>query len=103
MVKVMKVDYNTKHYVFSIDTVGDIDILPKYGIAGKENMTTISSVNPGSTARRTNGDLYILNGDRNEWVKVSNGGSGGNTGGDTGSTLPDDWEIATKPDIDALF
>lgn len=98
MVKVMTVNYNTKHYVFSIDTISDIGILPKYGISGKQGMSTISTVNPGSVAKRTNGDIYILNGDQNEWIKASSG----NTGGDTGS-LPDDLEYATNDDIDKMF
>lgn len=101
MVSVIDVNYQTRCYRFSVDTVSDIELLPRVGVVGGGKLNTISSCCAGSTARQTStGNLYILNGDQNQWIKVSSntGGSGG-----TGSVLPDDLEYATNEDIDNMF
>ena len=104
MVSVINVNYNTRCYEFSIDTDSDLELLPKYGISGKEKLNTISSCSPGSVAIQTNGNVYRLNGDSNTWIKSSSSsGGGGNSGSDGGFELPDGYEFATGDDMDNIF
>ena len=65
--KLLNINYTTNYAVFSIDSEGDINILPKHNVKGKANLWTINSVAQGSLAIGTNGTNYILNGS-NEWV-----------------------------------
>lgn len=60
-------NYTTNYAVFSIDSEGDINNLPKYNVKGKSNLWTINGVAYGSLAIGTDGTNYILNGS-NEWV-----------------------------------
>ena len=68
--KLLNMNYTTNYAVFSIDSEGDINNLPKYNVKGKSNLWTINSVAHGSLAIGTNGINYILNGS-NEWVKYN--------------------------------
>lgn len=99
MVWLLDRDYNTNYCVFSIDSVEDLKSLPKYNVAGKDILNTISSCCPNSKAKCTNGDTYALNGDTNEWIKypLSGGGSGGDI------TVTPDLNYATDDDIKNLF
>lgn len=65
--KLLNMNYTTNYAVFSIDSEGDINNLPKYNVKGKSNLWTINGVAHGSLAIGTNGTNYILNGS-NEWV-----------------------------------
>lgn len=93
-------DYTTQRCQFSIDSEDDLELLPKYGIAGKEKLNTISSCCPGSRAICSDGSVYALNGNDNEWIMcaASSGGSGGGS-----SELPADLNFATDSDIRKLF
>lgn len=94
-------DNATNRCQFSIDSEVDLGLLPKYGIKGKEKLNTISSCCPGSRAICSDGNVYALNGDTNEWIKCSVGTGGGSGGGS--SELPVDLDFATDNDIRNLF
>ena len=68
--KLLNMNYTTNYAVFSIDSEGDINNLPKYNVKGKSNLWTINGVAHGSLAIGTDGTNYILNGS-NEWVKYN--------------------------------
>ena len=105
MVSILESEYTTHFYRFSIDSDSDLELLPKYGVRGKEILNTVSSCCPGSIARCTDGSVYVLNGDLNKWVKLSSN-NGGNTGGNSGDGDNDpfnDHEFATKDDMDNIF
>lgn len=87
--------------MFSIDSTEDLKLLPKYNIKGKGILEPISSCCPNSKARCTNGDIYVLNGDTNEWIKYSVSHGGGSGGG--GTTVSPDLDYATDDDIRDLF
>jgi len=99
LVWLLEQNYNTHYCVFSIDSVEDLKSLPKYNVAGKGILNTISLCCPNSKAKCTNGDVYALNGDTNEWIKYS-ASSGGN--GD-GTAVTPDLDYATDDDIKNLF
>lgn len=98
MVSLISRNYNTKHYIFSIDSSSDIDLLPKYNIAGKGVLATVLTCNYGSKAMCTDGDVYILSGNTNTWIKYNSSNSGLG-----GSEIPEGYTIATTADIDNLF
>lgn len=98
MVSLISQNYNTKHYIFSIDSSSDIDLLPKYNIAGKGVLAAVLTCSYGSKAVCTNGDTYILKGSTNEWVKYTSSSSSSG-----GSEIPEGYTIATTADIDNLF
>lgn len=100
MVWLLDRNYSTNYCVFSIDSVEDLKSLPKYNVAGKGILNTISSCCPNSKARCTNGDTYALNGDTNEWIKYAS--SGGGSGGGSTVVTPD-LNYATDDDIKNLF
>lgn len=100
MVWLLHQDYSTSRCQFSIDSEDDLELLPKYGVRGKEKLNTISSCCPNSRAICTDGSVYALNGDTNEWIKYSS--SGGNSGGGS-PELPEDYVFATKHDVNKLF
>ena len=70
----MAVDIKDKNYTtgysefFYDDWSIDGDKLPRIGIAGKDNLHTISGCSQGSIAMGTDGTMKILNGDLNEWI-----------------------------------
>ena len=91
MISMYKQNDNISAYVakFVCDTEADVASLP----------TEKNKVYPGSTAIvATTGNVYILNASR-QWVSLgSQGGGGGNV------PNPDEnYDYATKDDIDALF
>lgn len=98
MVWLLNQNYSTNYCVFSIDSTSDLKLLPRYNVAGKGILNTISTCCPSSKAMCTNGDIYVLNGNKNEWVKYTS--SGGSSGG---GELPSDVEYATDEDIENLF
>lgn len=68
--RLIKMNYDTKFAIFSIDSESDINDLPRSNYFGKGVLKTISSVCQGSLAIGTNGTNYILNGS-NKWVKYN--------------------------------
>lgn len=100
MVGIIKREYETNTYHFAVDTVAELDLLPKIGTRGKDILNTIASCAMGSTVIVTgNSEKYILNGSRNEWVRFSAGSGGSGGSGD----LPDGYTIADDSDVKNLF
>ena len=104
MVWLLHKENATKWCQFSIDSESDLELLPKYKVSGKGILNTILSCCPNSRAICTDGSTYVLNGDKNKWIKYSSGnrGSSGSSGGSS-SELPADFDFATNEDIDNLF
>lgn len=100
MVWLLDQNYSSNYCIFSIDSVEDLKSLPKYNVAGKGILKPISSCCPNSKAKCTNGDIYVLNGDINEWIKYAS--SGGGSGGG-GTNVTPDLNYATDDDIKNLF
>lgn len=96
MVSILMQNLNNLFYRFSIDSEDELDLLPRYGIRGKNTVSGVSSCCSGSKASCTNGTEYVLNGERNEWIKLKTS-SGGGSGGGT------DFEYTTNDDIDQMF
>ncbi len=104
MVNVIECKYETNFYRFAVDTVAELDLLPKINTKGKDILNTIGSCAVGSTAIVTeNSDEYILNGEQNKWIKrvVSSGGGSGDSSG--GGTSPETYDIATDDEIRNIF
>lgn len=100
--KLIKIDYNTRFAIFSIDKEADLDNLPLTDRSGKGELNTLYPVSQGSKAMRTDGVNYILSGDSNKWIKqIYSSGGGGSGGG--GTDIPPDGVIADESDIDSLF
>lgn len=100
MVSIIRREYETNVYHFAVDTVAELDLLPKIKTRGKDILNTIGSCAMGSTAIVTeNSEKYILNGEKNEWIKLSTGS--GSSGGD--GDLPDGYTIADDSDVKNLF
>ena len=97
MLSLVKIDYETNVCRFSVDEVSEIDMLPKTATAGQGVLSTVSSCRPGSMAIVTStSQKYILNGKKDEWVKLTGaGGSGGGSG--------EDYDFADEGDIDNIF
>ena len=89
MVWILESNYNTTFYRFSIDSEEDLRLLPKYGVRGKGNVSTVSSCCPNSKAICSDGTIYALNGDTNKWIKFSTASSGGGGGGSSSEPI---WE-----------
>ncbi len=100
--KLIKIDYNTRFAIFSIDKEADIDNLPLTDRNGKEELNTLYPVSQGSKAMRTDGVNYILNGDLNKWIKQTYSSSSGGSGGG-GGDIPPGVDIAGESDIDSIF
>lgn len=100
MVWLLEQNYQSGFCRFSIDSEDELDLLPRYGVKGKEKLCTVSSCCPNSKAVCTNGTVYTLKGDTNEWVKFSVASGGG--GGSGGGTDPN-WTYTTTDDIDEMF
>lgn len=104
-ISVIATNYQQNIRKFSVQSVDDLALLPRYGICGSgDTVIPIRSTNVGSRAFvRDTGATYELNAE-NKWQKISvassGSSSGGSTGGDTGD---DDLEYADKEDIDSLF
>lgn len=95
MISITKIEYETNVCHFAVDTVNELDLLPKFNTAGQGILNTISSCSIGSMAIVTStSDRYILNGEQNKWIKLTSSGGGG--GGE-------DYDFATEGDIDDLF
>ncbi len=100
MLNILKREYETNVFCFAVDTVSEIDLLPKINTKGKGNLNTIAGCAMGSTVIVTeNSERYILNGERNAWIKLSSGSGGSGGGGD----LPDGYTIADDSDVKNLF
>lgn len=97
MIWVLETNYNTSFYKFSIDSEDELKLLPRYGVKGQDRTATILSCCPNSKAICSDGTIYALNGETNEWVKFSRGSSGGGSGGISSD------DFATEGDIDDLF
>ena len=62
-------NYQTNYCEFSYDDWGkDKDYILTMNTAGKGILSTIRSCCQGSLAIGTNGTMYILKGDTNEWI-----------------------------------
>ena len=62
-------NYQTNYCEFSYDDWNtDKDSIPTMNTAGKGILFTIRSCCQGSLAIGTNGTMYILKGDTNEWI-----------------------------------
>lgn len=97
MVNILDKNYQTGVTRFVCDTEAELEDLPKIGVAGKHNLRSVNSCEMGSTVIVTEtSNRYILNGDKNAWIKISSSSGGG-------GELPKDYEIADKDDIDNLF
>lgn len=101
IVCVLHQNYSHNYCQFHIDSKDDLELLPKYGVKGKGNLNTIGSCCPGSRAICSDGSVYALNGDDNEWIKCSASVGSGSSGGTT--ELPADLDFATDNDIRSLF
>ncbi len=100
MVWLLEQNYSTGFYKFSIDSESEIDLLPRYGVKGKEKLHTVHSCCPNSKAVCTDGTIYTLKGDTNEWVKFSAASGGGSSGG---SGVDPNWTYTNTDDIDEMF
>ena len=97
MVNLISKNYQTGVARFVCDKAEELDKLPKIGVRGKDNLISVDSCAMGSTVIVTEtSNRYILNGDKNAWIKISSSSGGG-------GEFPEDYEIADKDDIDNLF
>ncbi len=63
-------DYKTGIGSFTVQSVSDLELLPKYEIQGKDILNTVKSVDFGSDAFVIDtGEVYILN-SNNEWQVI---------------------------------
>lgn len=91
MVKQISRDYNTGYSVFAVDTVDEINDLPTTTTKGNGNLEPIGTCCVGSRAIVTEtSDIYILNGNKNKWIKVSTSSGGGGGEG---------YEFATDDEV----
>lgn len=62
-------NYTTGYYEFGYDSWSeDGDKLPRIGVSGKDNLSTIKSCSQNSMAIGTDGTMKILKGSTNEWI-----------------------------------
>lgn len=63
------IDYTTRTAVFSASNASEISKLPTTTEKGKDLLSTMDPVAPGSSCYLTDGtmDIYILDGDTNTW------------------------------------
>lgn len=102
MVWLLEQNYQSGFCRFSIDSEDELDLLPRYGIKGKEKLCTVSSCCPNSKAVCTDGTIYTLQGNTNKWIKFSVASSGG--GGSSGNEGADpNWTYTNTDDIDEMF
>lgn len=98
MLNIKSVEYEYKIYHFVVDKVSELDFLPKIGVKGQNNLSSVLSCNVGSTAFVTEtSDSYVLNGEQNKWIKMTASSGGG--GGD----LPSGYEIASDTEVKNIF
>ncbi len=95
-------DYKTGIGLFTVQSVSDLEFLPRYGIAGQDILNTVKSVNFGSKAFVIDsGKRYILNSE-NKWQEITISSSGGSGGAGDSSDLPNYVEI-TNDEIVSWF
>lgn len=71
MVSINKRDYTTNITDFYADEESDLELLPTLTSSGKENLSTINSVGVGSSCFViSTGDVYMLKGKTNSWIKI---------------------------------
>lgn len=71
MVSINKRDYTTNITEFYADEESDLELLPTLTSCGKENLSTINSVGVGSSCFViSTGDVYMLKGKINSWIKI---------------------------------
>lgn len=68
MVTLTKIDTRTKYCEFAIDSDDEINDLPKINLYGKGTVSTITCCQ-GSIAVGTHGKIFILQGEKNEWIE----------------------------------
>ena len=94
MLSMIERNYGTRYSMFVVDTVDELDKLPRIGTKGQDNLRNVDDCCAGSRATVTEtSERYVLNGNQNKWIKVTFSGGGG--GGSEG------W--ATEEDIDKMF
>lgn len=69
MVYLNDLDTSTRTAVFSASSASELSKLPNLTDVGKENLSTVQPIAPGSSCYLTDGtmDIYILDGDTNTW------------------------------------
>lgn len=101
-----RLDYASGVNSFIVQTTDDLELLPKMGICGKNNLKIILTTGFGSLATVLDtGDKYRLN-DKNEWKKFSSASSGTGEGGESGGGSYEpggDNDYVDEDDIDNLF
>lgn len=71
MVSVNKRDYTTNIIEFYADEVEDIGLLPTLTTKGKNDLSALNSAGVGSSCFIiSTGDVYMLEGKTNSWVKI---------------------------------
>ena len=97
MLNIKSVEYEYKIYHFVVDKAAELNLLPRIGVKGQNSLSSILSCNLGSTAFVTEtSDSYVLNGEQNKWIKMSNSSGGG---GD----LPSGYEVASDSEVENMF
>lgn len=96
MLNINRIEYESNTCHFTVDTVAELDLLPKINTRGQGVLNTIPCCSVGSTAVVTEtSERYILNGEQNKWLKITSSGGGGGGG--------EDYDFADESDIDNLF
>ncbi len=94
MVKEIIRDYKTQYAKFSFtDWAADENLLPTTTRGGNGDAKKYKSCISGSLAIGIDGSVKILNGDTDRWTDYQRSSGGGG----------EDYNIATKEDIDNLF
>ncbi len=95
-------DYTTGVSKFTVQNKAFLDLLPRAGIAGKEDLKNHPSAAFGSMAFVIDSNKrYILNSE-NEWQEITVSSSGGSGGAGDSSDLPNYVEI-TNDEIVSWF
>ena len=93
MLSMIERNYSTRYSVFVVDTVDELDKLPRIATKGQENLRNVDDCCAGSRAFVSEtSERYILNGNQNKWIKVASSSGGGGS---------ESW--ATEEDIDKMF
>lgn len=96
MLNIIKIEHESNTCHFAVDTVAELDLLPKINTKGQSILSTVPCCSVGSTAVVTGtSERYILNGEQNKWIKITSSGSGGGGG--------EDYDFADESDIDNMF
>lgn len=72
MVTVIKSDYVSRYYEFSVDSASDIALLPTTTTAGQGDLSTIKNCCNGSIAYLSDSafTVWVLNGTTDTWKQI---------------------------------